>query len=139
MTDSDVDGAHIGTLLLTFFYRHLKELVEKGHIYLAQPPLYLLKKGKKEIYAQNEDIRTKITEEWGKDGLHVQRYKGLGEMNPIQLWDTTMDPATRFLKRVTIEDAVEADETFVTLMGSEVPPRKKFIQDHAKEVINLDI
>lgn len=139
MTDSDVDGAHISILLLTFFFRYMKELIENGHIYLALPPLYKVKKGKSFQYARNDEERDRIIAEYGKQGVSLQRYKGLGEMNPTQLWETTMDPSVRYLKQVKIEDAVEADRYFTDLMGDEVPPRKKFIQDNAKNVINLDI
>ena len=139
MTDSDVDGAHISTLLLTFFFRYMKELIEKGHVYLAQPPLYLLKRGKEKIYVQSDEEKDKIIKENdGKDYV-VQRYKGLGEMNPQQLWETTMDPAKRILKKITIEDAVEADRIFTLLMSDEVEPRKNFIQENAKNVVNLDV
>jgi len=140
MTDADVDGAHIRTLLLTLFYRHFKPLVEQGHIYIAQPPLYKLTQGKKVIYAYTEDEKEKALKEFGKDSKPgIQRYKGLGEMNPDQLWETTMDPETRTLLKVSIEDAEAADAIFDTLMGAEVLPRKKFIQTHAKNVKNLDI
>ncbi|MFH1326274.1 MAG: DNA topoisomerase (ATP-hydrolyzing) subunit B [Candidatus Falkowbacteria bacterium] len=169
MTDADVDGSHIRTLLLTLFFRHFRALVENGNIYIAQPPLYQIKKGKEAHYVYNEDEKDKIIKKFGgameeatetkeeiteedtkeseesneasiKSGkISIQRYKGLGEMNPQQLWDTTMDPANRTLLRVTIEDAVRADETFDILMGSDVLPRKKFIQAQAKNVQNLDI
>ena len=138
MTDADVDGAHIRTLLLTFFYRYMKPLVENGHIYIAQPPLFKVKKGKSQQWIYNEDKLKTALNELG-EGAAVQRYKGLGEMNPRQLWDTTMDPEHRTLLKVTLEDAVEADTIFTILMGDEVPPRRQFIQDHAKEVVNLDI
>ena len=140
MTDSDVDGAHISILLLTFFFRYMKELIDNGHIYLALPPLYKVKKGKSFEYARNDEARDKIIEEFGgMKGVTLQRYKGLGEMNPRQLWETTMDPEVRYLKQIKIEDAVEADRYFTDLMGDEVPPRKKFIQDNAMNVVNLDI
>ncbi|MCK5026028.1 MAG: DNA topoisomerase (ATP-hydrolyzing) subunit B [Nanoarchaeota archaeon] len=139
MTDADVDGAHINCLLLTFFYRYMKELVLKGHIYLAMPPLYKIKKNKKEYYEYNDKGLQRLFGEIGKDGITLQRYKGLGEMNPKQLWDTTMDPETRSLKQIAIEDAVAADEIFTILMGDEIPPRRKFIEEHAEEVVNLDI
>lgn len=171
MTDADVDGAHIRTLLLTFFYRHFPELVHKGHIYIAQPPLYRVQKGKDVSWVYNEDQLEKLKKELGiaeedllslesessddsdeeqvddevevnikKGGrVNIQRYKGLGEMNPTQLWDTTMDPEHRLMKIVTVEEASKADETFEILMGSEVEPRKRFIQTHAKSVKNLDI
>ena len=138
MTDADVDGAHIRTLLLTFFYRYMKPLIENGHIYIAQPPLFKVKKGKSQQWIYNEEKLKEALKELG-EGTSVQRYKGLGEMNPRQLWDTTMDPEHRTLLKVTLEDAVEADNIFTILMGDEVPPRRKFIQDHAKEVVNLDI
>ena len=139
MTDADVDGSHIRTLLLTFFFRYMKELVERGHIYIAQPPLYKISKGSKEQYAYNEEERKRIIMTLGDQGIRVQRYKGLGEMNPNQLWKTTMDPETRTLLRVTIDDAVEADHIFSILMGDNVAPRRKFIQENADAVQNLDI
>jgi len=138
MTDADVDGAHIRTLLLTLFYRYFKSVVEEGHIYIAQPPLYKIWHGKKIIYAYNDEQKKEALKEF-KSGHNLQRYKGLGEMNPEQLWETTMDPSTRKLLRVTIENAEAADKIFDTLMGSEVLPRKKFINSHAKKVENLDI
>ncbi len=138
MTDADVDGAHIRTLLLTFFYRYMLPLIEAGYIYIAQPPLYKVKKGKEEVYVYNDEKLSKVKEDMGKD-FHIQRYKGLGEMNPRQLWDTTMDPSNRVLLRVTLEDAVKADEIFSILMGDQVEPRRKFIEEHAKEVVNLDV
>lgn len=159
MTDADVDGAHIRTLLLTLFFRHFPELVKQGHLFIAQPPLYQVKKGKKMAYAYSEEEREKYVEEFSgvkaeakKEGVEsegvgeksasgvvIQRYKGLGEMNAEQLWETTMNPETRTLKRVTIADAERADEIFDVLMGSEVPPRKKFIQSRAKTVENIDV
>jgi len=138
MTDSDVDGSHITTLLLTFFFRYMKPLIEQGYVYLAMPPLYLVKKGKQKVYAHTEKEKEKAMEELGK-GATVQRYKGLGEMNPDQLAETTMDQDSRILQQVAIEDALVADEVFSVLMGSEVEPRRKFIEDHAKEVTNLDV
>ena len=138
MTDADVDGAHIRTLLLTFFFRHMEQLIHDGHLYIAQPPLYRVKAGKEERWVYTEEEREAAIKELGEK-VEVQRYKGLGEMNPEQLWDTTMNPANRTLLQVTIEDAVEADETFDMLMGAAVPPRKKFIQTHAREVQNLDV
>lgn len=138
MTDADVDGAHIGTLLLTLFYRQMKPLIERGHVYIAMPPLYRIYKGKKEIYAYTEDEMTKATEELGT-GANVSRYKGLGEMNSQQLWDTTMNPETRIMKRIEIEDGIIADQLFSVLMGEEVEPRREFIIEHAHEVINLDV
>jgi DNA gyrase subunit B len=135
MTDADVDGSHIATLILTFIYRYMKEMVEQGYVYIAQPPLYLIKRGKEQAYAYNEDQRKLLIEKIGggkEDSVHIQRYKGLGEMNADQLWDTTMNPDTRTLKRVTIESAAEADRVFSMLMGDEVAPRREFIESHAK-------
>lgn len=141
MTDADVDGAHIRTLLLTFFYRYMRELVDKGHVFIAQPPLYKLKKGKVEKYTYSDkELEEVLTELGGKDSnTDIQRYKGLGEMNPEQLWSTTMDPAQRTLLKVTVEDAMAADEIFTILMGDKVEPRREFIQDNANQVSNLDI
>jgi DNA gyrase subunit B len=140
MTDADVDGAHIRTLLLTLFYRQMKNLFIDGNIYIAQPPLYRVKKGKKEVYAFNDEEKDRILKDWGEtQGVYVQRYKGLGEMNPEQLWDTTMDPETRTLLQVSVEDAVEADRMFTVLMGDQVEPRKQFIQENALSVKNLDV
>ena len=141
MTDADVDGSHIRTLLLTFFFRYMPELIEEGHLFVAQPPLYRLSHKKKVEYAYTEADREQILKKWkvGDDKVGLQRYKGLGEMNPEQLWDTTMDPSTRTLLLVTIEDLAEADRTFDMLMGAKVPPRKRFIQTHAREVRNLDV
>ncbi len=139
MTDADVDGQHICCLLLTFFFRHLKEIIERGYLYIAQPPLYKVKKGKLEQYCYHDKALFTLLKEIGKDGTVVQRYKGLGEMNPIQLWETTLDPALRMLKKVTIEDVVEADQVFTMLMGDQVPPRREFIELHAKDVRNLDV
>jgi DNA gyrase subunit B len=138
MTDADVDGSHIMTLLLTFFYRYMKELVEKGHVYVAMPPLYQLRKGKRVEYVYSDTQKESMIEEMG-DNVGVQRYKGLGEMNPRQLWDTTMDPDVRKLKQVQVEDAVSADQMFTVLMGDEVAPRREFIQKHALEADNLDV
>lgn len=135
MTDADVDGSHIATLILTFIFRYMKELVEQGHVYIAQPPLYLVKKGKEQEYAFDEDQRKSLIEKLSngrEDGVHVQRYKGLGEMNAEQLWETTMDPSKRTLKKVTIESLANADEVFSMLMGDEVAPRRSFIESHAK-------
>ena len=137
MTDADVDGNHISCLLLTFFYRYMQPLIESGFIYLAMPPLYKVSKGKSSKYAYDEKEREKITEEFGGD-VNIQRYKGLGEMNPKQLWETTMIPTNRSLKQIRIEDAVEADEAFTVLMGDQVEPRRKFIQENAKKVKELD-
>ena len=138
MTDADVDGAHIRTLLLTFFYRYMTSLIENGHIYLAQPPLYSVKSGKRIEYAYNDEELQALLDEMGRNN-HVQRYKGLGEMNAEQLWTTTMDPENRILVRVSIEDAIEADQVFTTLMGDQVEPRRQFIQEHANRVKNLDV
>jgi DNA gyrase subunit B len=141
MTDADVDGSHIATLILTFIYRYMSPLVEQGYVFIAQPPLYLVKKGKEQAYAWNEEQRKNISERLGggkEDSVNVQRYKGLGEMNSEQLWDTTMNPATRTLKQVTIESAAEADRVFSMLMGDEVAPRREFIESHAKYA-KLDI
>ena len=139
MTDADVDGAHIRTLLLTFFYRYMKPLVERGHIFIAQPPLYQIRKGKEHWYTYSDDELSKKLDEVGRDGATVQRYKGLGEMNPEQLWETTMDPMTRTMLRVEVQDAVEADELFTILMGDQVAPRRQFIEENALLVKNLDI
>jgi DNA gyrase subunit B len=140
MTDADVDGAHIRTLLLTLFYRYMSKLIDAGFIYIAQPPLYRLKKGKKEIYAYNEAERDRVLNDLGGgDGVYIQRYKGLGEMNPEQLWETTMDPETRTVLQVQIEDAIEADRMFNILMGDQVEPRREFIQENALNVKNLDV
>jgi len=135
MTDADVDGSHIATLILTFIFRYMKELVEQGYVYLAQPPLYLVKKGKEQVYAYNEEQRKMLVERLGAgnpESVNIQRYKGLGEMNAEQLWETTMNPNTRTLKMVTIESAAEADRVFSMLMGDEVAPRREFIESHAK-------
>ncbi|MCX6826636.1 MAG: DNA topoisomerase (ATP-hydrolyzing) subunit B [candidate division Zixibacteria bacterium] len=139
MTDADIDGAHIRTLILTFFFRYMKELIEQGRIYIAQPPLYRIQKGKVEQYAYSDEERDRILTQIGRDGIGVQRYKGLGEMNPDQLWRTTMDPETRTLLAVTLEDAAEADHLFTILMGDAVEPRRDFIQANARYVRNLDI
>jgi DNA gyrase subunit B len=139
MTDADVDGHHIACLLLTFFYRQMQQLIQNGHVFLAQPPLFRVAKGKKEEYAYTEEQRDKLIKDFGEDGVTVQRYKGLGEMNKEQLWDTTMNPENRTLKQITIEDAVQADHIFDVLMGEEVEPRREFIQQHAKEVKELDV
>jgi len=139
MTDADVDGAHIRTLLLTFFYRHLPQLIADGRIYIAQPPLFRVGKGKDEKWVYSDAELNAAIKQAGESKVEVQRYKGLGEMNPNQLWETTMDPANRTFMQVTIDDAADADETFDMLMGSAVPPRKKFIQTHARDVQNLDV
>nr|WP_317235753.1 toprim domain-containing protein [Niabella hibiscisoli] len=141
MTDADVDGSHIATLILTFVYRYMKELVEQGYVYLAQPPLYLVKKGKESAYAYNEEQRKALVLRLGagkEESVNIQRYKGLGEMNAEQLWETTMDPDRRTLKQVTIESAAEADRVFSMLMGDEVAPRREFIETNAKYA-KLDI
>ena len=135
MTDADVDGSHIATLILTFIFRYMKEMVQQGYVYLAQPPLYLIKKGKEAEYAYNEEQRKTLITKLGQgkeDSVTTQRYKGLGEMNADQLWETTMDPSRRVLKRVTIESAAEADRVFSMLMGDDVAPRREFIETHAK-------
>jgi DNA gyrase subunit B len=139
MTDADVDGAHIRTLLLTFFYRYMLRVIELGYVYIAQPPLFRIAKGKEEKYVYTEEEMQKVSAVMGEKGVTVQRYKGLGEMNAHQLWDTTMDPAHRIFRQVNIEDAYEANEIFKTLMGKDVEIRKNFIMRHAKEVTNLDI
>ncbi len=139
MTDADVDGAHIRTLLLTFFYRYMTPLIENGHVYIGMPPLYLVKKGKKQQYCYSEQELEAFLEANGRQGVTIQRYKGLGEMNAEQLAETTMNPESRTLLRVTLEDAMAADEIFSTLMGDKVEPRRDFIQAHAREVVDLDI
>jgi DNA gyrase subunit B len=144
MTDADVDGAHIRTLLLTFFFRHMRQLIEEGMVYIAQPPLYRVARGKEEHYAFSDDERDQLVGRMsnggdGKRSINVQRYKGLGEMNPEQLWKTTMDPETRTILQVTLEDAVDADMVFTTLMGDEVEPRRRFIEENARYVKNLDV
>lgn len=138
MADADVDGSHIRTLLLTFFFRFMKPLVEEGHIYLAQPPLYRLTKAKKHYYAFSDPERDRIMTEMG-NGYEIQRYKGLGEMDAEQLWETTMNPETRTMLRVEVEDAAAADEAFTILMGDKVEPRRAFIEKNAKYVQNLDV
>lgn len=142
MTDADVDGSHIATLILTFFFRHMLSMIESGYVYIATPPLYLLRKGKTERYCWSEEEREALIREWSPDGsdkgIHIQRYKGLGEMNAEQLWSTTMDPETRTLRQVTIENGSEADHVFSMLMGDEVPPRREFIEANAKYA-NIDI
>jgi DNA gyrase subunit B len=140
MTDADVDGAHIRTLLLTLFYRYMRPLIDAGYVYIAQPPLYKLKKSRKEVYAFNDAERDRVLGDWGGgDGVYIQRYKGLGEMNPEQLWETTMDPESRTILQVDIQDAIEADRMFSILMGDQVEPRREFIQENALAVKNLDI
>ncbi len=137
MTDADVDGSHIATLIMTFFFRRMQDIISNGHLYIATPPLYLVKKGKNERYCWTEEERLTAIEEFGNKGIHIQRYKGLGEMNDVQLWDTTMNPCTRILRQVTIDSAAEADRIFSMLMGDEVPPRREFIERHAKYA-NID-
>lgn len=139
MTDADVDGAHIRTLLLTFFYRYMTQLITEGHVFIAQPPLYQVRKGKKKYYTYDDDEQNKLLNEIGLEGCTIQRYKGLGEMNPEQLWDTTMDPKHRIMFRVDLTDAVEADHIFEVLMGDKVEPRRRFIEENAKNVTNLDL
>jgi len=139
MTDADVDGAHIRTLLLTFFYRHMKQLVEKGYVYIAQPPLFRVRKNKKDNYVFTDRELDQLLKEIGRDGISLQRYKGLGEMDPEQLWDTTMNFDTRTILQVQLEDALEADQTFSMLMGDKVEPRREFIQENARQVRNLDV
>jgi DNA gyrase subunit B len=140
MADADVDGAHIRTLLLTFFFRNMRELIDAGYMYIAQPPLYLLKQGKEELYFYTErewdEYRKQVD---GEKKLDPQRFKGLGEMDAAQLWDTTMDPERRTLLRVTLEDAATADRLFSVLMGEDVPARKEWIEENAKDVQNLDV
>lgn len=139
LCDADVDGAHIRTLLLTLFYRYLPQIIERGHLYIAQPPLYRIQVGKEHYYAYNEEEKEKLLQKFKGKATNIQRYKGLGEMNPEQLWDTTLNPEKRTLLQVTIEDAASADRTFNILMGSSVPPRRRFIQTHARKVRNLDV
>ena len=140
MADADVDGAHIRTLLLTFFFRYMRPLIENGNVYLAQPPLYKLsKKGYKDVYCYTDDEMAEHLQEMGRDNVNIQRYKGLGEMNPEQLWETTMNPATRIMIKVTMEDAIKADQIFNILMGEEIAPRREFIEKNAKTVRNLDV
>ncbi|WP_281285982.1 DNA topoisomerase (ATP-hydrolyzing) subunit B [Melghirimyces algeriensis] len=140
MTDADVDGAHIRTLLLTFFYRYMRELIENGYIYIAQPPLYQITKGKKVLYAYSDSEKEKLLKEIkGKGKVNIQRYKGLGEMTATQLWETTMDPESRTLLQVSLQDAMDADQVFETLMGDKVGPRRQFIQEYARQVRNLDV
>jgi len=139
MTDADIDGSHIRTLILTFFYRYMRELIEKGHVYIALPPLYRIRKGNTEYYAYSDEEKDGIVKKIAKDGVSIQRYKGLGEMNPEQLWKTTMDPENRTLMQITLEDAAEAEHIFTILMGDQVEPRRKFIEENAKYVKNLDV
>ena len=139
MTDADIDGEHIRTLLLTFFFRHMRPIIEEGYLYIAQPPLFKISKGKQIFYVFSDRERIEKIKEIGDKVINIQRYKGLGEMNPKQLWDTTMNPENRMTVKVTVDDAVEADELFTILMGEKVEPRKEFIENHAKDVVNLDI
>ena len=140
MADADVDGAHIRTLLLTFFFRYMRPLIENGNVYLAQPPLYKLsKKGFKDVYCYTDEEMAQHLQEMGRDNVNIQRYKGLGEMNPEQLWETTMNPKTRIMIKVTMEDAMKADAIFNVLMGEEIAPRREFIEKNAKSVRNLDV
>ena len=140
MTDADVDGAHIRTLLLTFFYRYMKPLIQNGNVFIAQPPLYLIRTGKKHTYAySDEELQRKLDEVGRQNNPYVQRYKGLGEMNPEQLWETTMDPESRRMLRVTVKDAIAADQLFTTLMGDAVEPRRAFIEENALKAANIDI
>ncbi|MHB1630423.1 MAG: toprim domain-containing protein, partial [Bacilli bacterium] len=139
MTDADVDGSHIRILLLTFFYRYMKELLDAGYVYIAQPPLYKVTKSKQITYAYNDPDLQRLYEQIGRTGVEVQRYKGLGEMNAEQLWETTMDPGARTILQVTLEDAMDADAIFSVLMGDRVEPRREFIEEHAKYVRNLDV
>ncbi len=142
MNDADVDGEHITTLALTFFFRHMRDVIEKGYLYVAMPPLYKVSHGKNSKYAYSDQERDEFVKEIKKESknanISIQRYKGLGEMDAVQLWDTTMNPKTRILKQINIVDVSKADQTFTTLMGDNVPPRKRFIQTHAK-MANLDI
>jgi len=141
MADADVDGSHIRTLLLTFFYRYMTEMLEKGHVYLAMPPLYKIAFDRQIQYAYDDAEKDRIMASIGKDPekINVQRYKGLGEMNPDQLWETTMDPLRRSIMQIRMEDAVEAEDVFTTLMGEQVEPRRKFIEENAVYVQNLDV
>ncbi|HBG00549.1 MAG TPA: DNA topoisomerase IV subunit B, partial [Firmicutes bacterium] len=139
MTDADVDGAHIRTLLLTFFYRYMKPLLEQGYVYIALPPLYQVRKGKESLYAFDDQELEEILARVGRSGATIQRYKGLGEMNADQLWETTMDPEKRTMLQLKVDDAIMADDIFTTLMGEKVEPRREFIEEHAHEVTNLDI
>jgi DNA gyrase subunit B len=139
MTDADVDGSHIRTLLLTFFYRHMTELINQGYLYIAQPPLYRIKSGKQEFWLYSDQEKEERLKGLREDKIDIQRYKGLGEMTPVQLWETTMNPANRTLLQVEVKDAIAAVQAFRMLMGDEVLPRKRFIQAHAQNVRNLDI
>jgi DNA gyrase subunit B len=139
MTDADIDGAHIRTLLLTFLYRYMRPLIEAGYVYIAQPPLYRVTKGKKDYYVYSDQELEELLAKLGRQGANIQRYKGLGEMNPEQLWETTMSPERRTVLRVSLRDAAEADRIFSILMGDRVEPRRRFIEEHAREVRNLDV
>lgn len=139
MTDADIDGSHIRTLILTFFFRHMRELVDLGHVYIAQPPLYRLRHGKQEFHAYSDQEKERILKQMPSSGVSIQRYKGLGEMNPEQLWKTTMDPEARTLLQVTLEEGAAAENLFTVLMGSEIEPRRRFIQENAQYVRNLDV
>ena len=143
MADADVDGSHIRTLLLTFFFRYMRPLIEKGYVYSAVPPLYKLSRGKTQRVAYSDEQRDKISQEMRADNpnakVDISRFKGLGEMDPHELWETTMDPTTRSLRRITLNDAIEADQIFTVLMGEDVEPRREWIEKNAKYVVNLDI
>ena len=140
MTDADVDGSHIRTLILTFFFRRMQSLIEQGYLYIAQPPLYRVQSGRKIEYAYSEEEKDSLVDgSSSKRSAQIQRYKGLGEMNPDQLWETTMDPASRQMLRVNIDDMIESENVFSTLMSEAVAPRKSFIQSHARSVVNLDV
>jgi DNA gyrase subunit B len=138
LTDADVDGSHIGTLLLTFFYRYLKQLIENGNVYIAQPPLYKISKGRESHYVYSEEEMNEKLKQF-EGNANIQRYKGLGEMNPEQLWETTMDPKTRVLKKIMIKDVVHANKIFSILMGVDVSERRKFLEEHSKDVNFLDV
>ncbi len=139
MTDADVDGSHIRILLLTFFYRYMRPLVEHGHVYIAQPPLYKVTKSRKEHYCYSDEQLEDLLNEIGREGINIQRYKGLGEMNADQLWETTMNPEHRTMLQVTLDDAIVADEMMSVLMGEAVEPRREFIEENAKLVADLDV
>jgi DNA gyrase subunit B len=139
MTDADVDGAHIRTLLLTFFFRYMRPLIENGNVLIAQPPLFQVRQGKKEYYAYSDEELQTLLSRIGRNGLSIQRYKGLGEMNAEQLWETTMNPESRTMLRVTLEDAYAAEQIFSTLMGDQVEPRREFIESHARYATDIDV